>query len=99
MSETTINVKDLGLLLVSSVRYALGRRTYIVSTTVDVVTDHLAKVSGHDRSIMIRDIEEARDRGALGDDFDAADWLALLAVLRSAQEKSRCDEIIERERR
>ena len=81
--EINGNKDDLSAMLVSSVRYALGRRTYIVNWTCEFIekNQHLLRTS--DKLVMIRDIEQQKEYG-YGDDCDQKDWLRLLAVLKGA---------------
>ena len=75
------NQADLSMLLVSAQRYALGRRTYIVSWTCDVIKNNLNVLTGTDRRVMIRDIESAVN---YGDGCDENDWKELLKVLKES---------------
>mgnify|MGYP004485764761 CR=1 FL=1 len=72
---------DLSMLLVSAQRYALGRRTYIVSWTCDVIKNNLNVLTETDRRVMIRDIESAIN---YGDACDENDWKELLKVLKES---------------
>lgn len=69
---------DLSMLLVSAERYALGRRTYIVSWTCDVIKNNLKLLTEKDKKVMIRDIESAI---SYGDSCDERDWKELLKIL------------------
>lgn len=72
---------DLSMLLVSAQRYALGRRTYIVSWTCDVIKNNLKILTETDRKVMIRDIESAIN---YGDSCDERDWKELLKALKES---------------
>ena len=73
------NQTDLSMLLVSAERYALGRRTYIVSWTCDVIKNNLHLLTKKDKDVMIRDIESAVN---YGDSCDEREWKKLLKVLK-----------------
>lgn len=75
------NKDDLSMILVSTERYALGRRTYIVQWTCGFIENNLALLTEKDRQVMIRDLENPI---SYGDDCDKAEWLQLLAVLKGA---------------
>lgn len=75
------NIDDLSAMLVSAERYALGRMTYIVSWTCDFIANNLDLLTEKDKQIMIRDIESSIDYGA---DFDKAEWLKLLNILKES---------------
>jgi hypothetical protein len=74
-------MKEEELILVSAVRYALGRMTYIVSATSSYVKKQT--LSEKCKAIIIRDIEEEleRDHGG-GMSMDREEWYALLAFLQ-----------------
>lgn len=71
---------NLGLMLNSAVRYALGRRTYIVSATCRYVTPLISKLSDRTILVMHRDIVEQEKLG-YGDDCDRKDWMRLKKLL------------------
>ena len=73
---------DYELILTSAMRYALGRRTYIVGVTVGYIISELPNLSQSCKSVMIRDIEEQESFG-YGDECDKRDWMRLLDKLRS----------------
>src|ERR1039458_1379134 len=66
-------------LLISAVRYALGRMTYIVSTTVDYVIPLVPSISDRDRGVMLRDIQEYPN---LGHETDRNNWERLRVALQ-----------------
>ena len=70
--------EDISMVLVSAERYALGRRTYIVKWTCEVIRNNLHLLSQKDRQVMIRDIKEANN---YGDTWDKKEWMELLRVL------------------
>lgn len=66
---------------ISAVRYALGRRTYIVGITVEYMLRRIEMMSPSCKHIMIRDIEE-QERFGYGDECDRVGWMKLLDALR-----------------
>ena len=62
---------DLQHMLISAVRYAMGRRTYIVSWTISYILPLIPDMDTKVLAIMKRDYEEAP---SLGDACDAQDW-------------------------
>ena len=68
-------------MLISALRYALGRRTYIVGMTAEYIENELPKLSDQCRAIMIEDIEQQEQFG-YGDECDREDWMLLLEKLR-----------------
>lgn len=78
-------------MLISAVRYALGRRSYIVGVTCDYVASIRTKLSRQCIYILIRDIEEEFDRyhtagQKMGMECDEKDWNKLLEKLKEAKE-------------
>lgn len=74
-------------MLISAVRYALGRMSYIVSDTCDFVANIREKLSQNCIDIIIRDIEEEIEfyhslDVTCGDECDERNWLKLLEVLK-----------------
>ena len=69
---------DRGSLLISAIRYALGRRTYVVSDTCRIARMALHETTDETRAIIGRDIRMALARGQCGDDIDDREWRALL---------------------
>lgn len=58
-------------------RYALGRVSYVVNATTVFLTLMLVDLQTQTLQLMLRDIEEAAGRGALGHTCDVNDWLWL----------------------
>lgn len=63
--------EDLQHMLISAVRYAMGRRTYVVSWTVSYIMPLIPDMDTKVLTIMKRDYEEAP---SLGDACDKSDW-------------------------
>ena len=84
---------DFGDMCISALRYALGRRTYIVRMTSDYLIARLNENCFSERilGIMRRDLSryfEDRKNGLVGDDvFDLEDWEKLWNVLNEKWEK------------
>lgn len=71
--------EDMSMILVSAERYALGRRTYIVDWTCEIIDKNMHLLSEKDKEVMIRDIEQAY---SYGDECDKQMWMLLLEKLR-----------------
>ena len=82
-SEMIEMITDYEHMLISAVRYAIGRRTYIVEITVNYILSELPKLSDSCKQVMIHDIENAY---SLGDDCDRQDWMRLLKELKGGAE-------------
>lgn len=68
-------------LLISAVRYALGRATYIVGTTTDEVMRVWGELSENTRMVIRRDVSEALDRGQVGMEMDDSRWRNLIGFV------------------
>ena len=68
-----------GWVIVSAVRYARGRATYIVGMTVDMLIEQWPNLTPHDQLVILRDLEaeheyrHATQRGILSQ-IDDDDW-------------------------
>ena len=75
-TKVSIPINDrFSKMMVSAVRYALGRRTYIVLDTVNYIKSVLPYLRRND--IHVTDIIEAEGEHRLGDECDVHDWLSL----------------------
>lgn len=77
------NKVDLSMIFLSAERYALGRTTYMVQWTCEVIANNLNLVTLKDKKVMIRDIKNA---GYLGWECDIKEWNKLLEKLENAVE-------------
>lgn len=90
--ETPVRNDDLSGMLIGALRYALGRRTYIVRDTCQWVRAYLPalEAAGNKgvRDVMIKSIESQQRFGdkALGDSCDKEEWEGLLEWLRKRDE-------------
>ena len=76
--------EDISMILVSAERYALGRRTYIVQWTCEIIKNNLDLLSQKDKQVVIRDIENPI---SYGDECDKTEWLKLLEILKEELSK------------
>lgn len=74
---------DSSMMILSAVRYALGRRTYVVNWTCEFVANNLHLLLPKDVKIIIRDIKEQERDYSLGDKCDVNDWKRLLIILEN----------------
>lgn len=75
---------DIGAMMISAVRYALGRRTYIVNWTCEFIAKNQHLLLEKDKKVIIRDIKEQEEYG-YGDKCDEEDWLRLLEILEKGE--------------
>lgn len=87
-------IEDISMMLLSAERYALGRQTYIVQWTCEVIGGNTHLLTTKDLKVMIRDIEQCNNYGW---DCDEKEWTELLNILklillkREAKENERKD--------
>jgi hypothetical protein len=63
------------VMMISAFRYALGRRTPIVSRTVDMILTNWDKFTPIDKDLMVKEIfEYKKDFGTIGSKYDELDW-------------------------
>ena len=77
MIEITRDLKDI---VCCSLRYALGRKTYITSLVSDYIIDHPELIDERVKDVMLKDIKEYLDRRNIyykDDECDYQSWLRL----------------------
>lgn len=92
-----IGSDEFGLVVISAVRYALGRSTYIVSAVIDQIKPMLPYLSLDTLRCLKRDIRRSNN---LGDEkIDKPEWLGFLsdvqntlANLESRQQKKEAEQ-------
>lgn len=82
------------LMLISAVRYALGRMSYIVGVTCEFVKTVKPRLSQECINIIIRDIEEELERyhrsgHLLGMECDERQWVKLRDFLKEEIENEK----------
>ena len=85
-----VRTDDIFLLLISSVRYAMGRQTYIVKETCNMVRRYRKHLREQDAMIIVRDVQREIDmvegmNKTLGADFDHKEWQKLVVDLLSGK--------------
>lgn len=77
--------------VLNAVRYAIGRATYVVGQTCEMVRAVWKDLDEHTRPIILRDLQESADRDSrvgwdvLGMDCDRREWLALLDWIKAQE--------------
>ena len=79
MQKFNGNLEDISMILISAERYALGRSTYIVSWTCNVIQNNIDLLTDKDKQVMIKDIEQS---SFYGDEIDKKEWIKLLTKLK-----------------
>lgn len=81
--------RDFGNMVISIVRYALGRQTYIVKDTCDFVSQLLPVLHPITLAVIERDIANAWDYG--DENIDKHNWMKLLDDVTAEIEKRNGD--------
>lgn len=87
----TVSHEDLYQMLVSHVRYAMGRRSYITSSAVEAVKRYWPHLKTGERDVILRDVKEElsryeRMKALLGDKCDHDGWVALVGWMQEQKE-------------
>lgn len=78
-----VPIKDFHALAISSHRYAMGRQTYIVSWTVDILTKFVRIMDDNTLYVLLRDTSKPI-YGSYGDEvIDKPEWMKFKEVLRN----------------
>lgn len=64
--------------IMSAVRYALGRKSYIVSETIYMLTEVWASLSDQTKTMIVNEVSEYVQRQKNQDDYDTQDWKAFV---------------------
>jgi hypothetical protein len=79
------DVRDLKDMIISALRYALGRRTYITSETAEFIKRYPELIDERVKSVMLRDLEEyfqKRESFKFDDECDYNTWKGLYNWLK-----------------
>jgi len=76
-----LSKEDFNMLIVGAVRYAIGRQTYVVQETVDLVLRHRDSITRGRCQIIVRSIREEEKRSRLGGRPDTYRWTRLAEAL------------------
>lgn len=69
-------------MLAQGVRYALGRQSYVVGTTISYVKENWEYFNDKWQKAIRRDIEKALERDDAGQGFDKRAWKKLLEEIK-----------------
>ena len=74
------DVRDLKDMIISALRYSLGRRTYITSETVEFIKRYPELIDERVKDVMLKDLEEyfqKRESFKFDDECDFNTWKSL----------------------
>lgn len=79
------DVRDLKDMIISALRYSLGRRTYITSETAEFIKRYPELIDERVKSVMLKDLEEyfqKRESFKFDDECDYNTWKSLYNWLK-----------------
>lgn len=82
----SINAYELETLAVASVRYSLGRQTYMPLSVMEIIEPYLPQFSENTLAVLDRDITSHERDENLGSSYDAKNWLDFRAKIRKELE-------------
>jgi hypothetical protein len=80
MEEQLYMGVDDEIMLFCAFRYALGRKTYVVSTVANRMISHFNEIDPVNRKKYVDEIDEAAKNDNLGWEYDTNDWLRVKAL-------------------
>ena len=96
MSEVKVHgwvmvTQDFELMMISALRYAIGRESYMPSVTIDYIRYLIPQLSANTLYVMQRDIREAIARyGRMERElYMEVEWIELESALRKEYEKKK----------
>ena len=78
---------DLNCLCWPAMRYALGRKTYVVDSVCRTLIRNAKDIRPDVRFRMVEEISKAIDCGNAGMDMDVEQWLKVIEIFKEEQDK------------
>lgn len=78
---------DMQIVITGAFRYALGRMTYVVDSTCNVIEATAGEMDTNQILLMIKEIGEADKNNALGMQMDADRWRKCQLILGQEYER------------
>lgn len=72
------NDVDQDILLFCAFRYALGRRTYVVSTIIEIILENWDNIPVNRQEMFKSEIREAISKNNAGSKYDVEEWGKIL---------------------
>lgn len=92
--DIAVRADDLGQILLSALRYATGRRTYITGQTADLIRAYWPALPDKWRELIERDLNyELGLTERLGDQCDHDAWVSLRDWFKQAREQEQVDAV------
>lgn len=74
ISENEMNQLDKNITLVCAMRYALGRKTYVVSSVVNQIVENWHNIDQSSKEVILEEINDAINKNEAGMDCDINEW-------------------------
>lgn len=87
MKKIEVDPHELNTLLLCAFRYALGRKSYIVSDIASLICVYRKHLSPHTRERIIKEIFYAFESGDYGMEMDKTIWQELSWHLEKLEDK------------
>lgn len=78
---------DLKDMIISALRYAIGRKTYIVNETCEFIKKHSELIDERVKKVMLKDLESTVDFYTI-DDIDFAEFMKFAEWLKNFEVKN-----------
>ena len=85
---------DFSLIVCSAFRYALGRRTYIVSVVCNYIKANIGMLEKKHLPLLVEEIEDAEKFNMLGDPCDKREWLQLKDFINDYLKKNNTEKAV-----
>lgn len=85
LNNIEISSFNLNTLIICSFRYALGRKTYIVSDICDLIMKYYSDLQPHIVDRICKEINQALETNNYGMEMDKDIWKELLTKLTEAE--------------
>jgi len=79
---------DYNITLMCAMRYALGRKTYVVQSVTTLLIGNKDSFTKSDKVVMVREINEAIENKRSGMAMDTRRWVAVVDAFLSSDEDS-----------
>lgn len=76
-----LNHSEAQALIICSFRYALGRRSYVVSEICEIIKNKIGYLDYETVKLIYWEIQDAINAGNAGDQMDVVEWEKLKAEL------------------
>lgn len=83
-------ILDKEITILCALRYALGRKTYVVSAVINTIINDWRYLSQNSQSVIMEEITEAIEKNLAGNEADITDWKRITSYLTIKEEEEKC---------